>query len=63
MNIMEFINSYPLLVGGTITVFLAAVFNELPNLLDPRVNDGDDEEANVEVSTWKCEALPSERQG
>ncbi len=26
---MEFINSYPLLVGGTITVFLAAVFNEL----------------------------------
>ncbi|MBT07636.1 MAG: hypothetical protein CMM32_12120 [Rhodospirillaceae bacterium] len=29
MNIMEFINSYPLLVGGTITVFLAAVFNEL----------------------------------
>ena len=39
----------------------AALFNELPNLLDPRVNDGDDEEANVEVSTWKCEALPSER--
>ena len=29
MNIMEFINTYPLLVGGTIAVFLAAVFNEL----------------------------------
>tara|TARA_B100001250_G_scaffold359584_1_gene336525 strand:+ start:273 stop:689 length:417 start_codon:yes stop_codon:yes gene_type:complete len=29
MNIMEFINSYPLLVGGTIAVFLVAVFNEL----------------------------------
>ncbi len=26
---MEFINSYPLLVGGTIAVFLVAVFNEL----------------------------------
>ena len=26
---MEFINTYPLLVGGTIAVFLAAVFNEL----------------------------------
>ena len=27
----------------------AALFDTLPNLLDPRVNDGDDEEANFEV--------------
>ena len=26
-----------------------SLFNTLPNLLDPRVNDGDDEEANFEV--------------
>ena len=29
MNLIEFINNYPLLVGGTIGVFLLAVFNEL----------------------------------
>ena len=29
MGLIEFINTYPLLVGGTIGVFLLAVFNEL----------------------------------
>ena len=29
MGLIEFINNYPLLVGGTIGVFLLAVFNEL----------------------------------
>ena len=29
MNLIEFINNYPLLVSGTIGVFLLAVFNEL----------------------------------
>ena len=29
MNLIEFINNYPLLVGGTIGVFLLAVSNEL----------------------------------
>ena len=29
MNLIEFINNYPLLVGGTVGVFLLAVFNEL----------------------------------
>ena len=29
MDLMEFINNQPLLVGGTIGVFLLAVFNEL----------------------------------
>lgn len=28
------------------------LFNALPNLLDPRVEDGDDEDSNVEVSSW-----------
>ena len=29
MGLIEFINNYPLLVGGTIGIFLLAVFNEL----------------------------------
>ena len=29
MSLIEFINNYPLLVGGTIGIFLLAVFNEL----------------------------------
>jgi len=33
----------------------AALFNTLPNLLDPRTPDGDDEEANIEVGSWGCE--------
>ena len=38
----------------------SALFNTLPNLLDPRVVEGDDEEANVEVGSWGCEdELPS----
>ena len=39
------------------------LFNTLPNLLDPRVNDGDDEESNVEVSSWGVEGveLPSDK--
>ena len=40
----------------------AELFNTLPNLLDPRTVDGDDEESNVEVSSWGCEGeLPTER--
>lgn len=31
------------------------LFNTLPNLLDPRVEDGDDEDANFKVSSWGCE--------
>lgn len=31
------------------------LFNTLPNLLDPRVDDGDDEDANVEVGSWGVE--------
>ena len=34
------------------------------NLLDPRVEDGDDEESNIEVGRWGCDdesALPSGR--
>ena len=39
----------------------AALFNTLPNLLDARVEDGDDEDANEEVGSWGCEGeLPSE---
>lgn len=39
----------------------SALFNSLPNLLDPRVDDGDDEEQNVEVSSWGCEGeLPKD---
>ena len=41
----------------------AALFNTLPNLLDPRTDDGDDEDANSEVGSWGCEGeLPNERQ-
>jgi len=40
----------------------AALFDTLPNLLDPRTHDGDDEEANVEVGTWGCDTeLPTGR--
>ena len=39
------------------------LFNTLPNLLDPRVPDGDDEDANEQVGEWGCEGeLPSDRQ-
>jgi len=38
-----------------------ALFNTLPNLLDPRTDDGDDEDANTEVFSWRCEDLPTER--
>merc|ERR1719453_38219 len=31
------------------------LFNTLPNLLDPRVDDGNDEDANTEVGAWGCE--------
>jgi len=31
------------------------LFNALPNMLDPRVADGDDEESNEEVGSWGCE--------
>ena len=34
----------------------AALFSALPNLLDPRVHDGDDEEANEVVSSWGFES-------
>ena len=33
------------------------LFNTLPNLLDPRVVDGDDEEANIEISSWGVEGV------
>ena len=33
-----------------------SLFNTLPNLLDPRVNDGDDEEANFEVCVRTADA-------
>ena len=38
-----------------------ALFNTLPNLLDPRTEDGDDEESNTEISSWQCDELHSER--
>lgn len=40
-----------------------ALFQTLPNLLDERTPDGDDEDANTEVSSWGVEGveLPSER--
>ena len=31
------------------------LFDSLPNLLDPRTPEGDDEEANLEVDSWGCE--------
>merc|ERR1719487_2300910 len=38
------------------------LFDTLPNLLDTRVEDGDDEDSNVKVSSWRCEEeLPSEK--
>jgi len=41
----------------------SSLFNTLPNLLDPRVPDGDDEDANEQVGEWGCEGeLPSDRQ-
>ena len=41
----------------------ASLFNTLPNLLDPRVVDGDDEESNEEVGSWGCEGeLPTDKQ-
>jgi seryl-tRNA synthetase len=40
----------------------STLFNTLPNLLDPRVVDGDDEEANVEISRWGCDGeLPTDK--
>ena len=36
------------------------LFNTLPNLLDPRVPEGDDEEANEEVSSWGVEGVELE---
>jgi len=40
----------------------AALFDTLPNLLDPRVPEGDDEESNVEESKWGCDGeLPMGR--
>ena len=33
------------------------LFNTLPNLLDPRVADGDDEDANEEVGSWGVEGV------
>jgi seryl-tRNA synthetase len=38
------------------------LFLSLPNLLDDRVAEGDDEEANVQVDSWGCDGeLPSGR--
>jgi len=40
----------------------AELFSNLPNLLDPRVTDGDDEDSNIEVGSWGTDGdLPSER--
>jgi len=40
----------------------STLFNTLPNLLDERVPDGGDEEANVQVGSWGCEGeLPTDR--
>lgn len=40
-----------------------ALFDTLPNLLDERTPDGDDEEQNVQVGSWGCEGeLPTDRQ-
>ena len=41
----------------------AALFSALPNLLDPRVHDGDDEEANEVVSSWGFESESELRTG
>lgn len=40
----------------------SSLFNSLPNLLDPRTPEGVDEDSNVEVNKWGCEAeLPTGR--
>ena len=33
----------------------SALFDTLPNLLDKRTHDGNDEDANIEVASWGCE--------
>jgi seryl-tRNA synthetase len=39
----------------------SALFASLPNLLDPRTEDGDDEDSNVEVGTWGVDDLQKDR--
>ena len=46
---------------GALDAERSSLFSTLPNLLDPRTVDGNDEDANIEVSSWQCDDLPTER--
>jgi seryl-tRNA synthetase len=45
---------------GALEAERSTLFSKLPNLLDPRVPDGEDEDANENIECWNCEDLPKD---